>query len=113
MAVTYTLGKDAVITGVTNTNVRNVTATVEAAKVDKTTRGATSRKYLTGMKDVTIEIEMLDGAPAVKAELTISHANSGLSGTFIVTQVQRQEPLEDVVSWNVTCKRKTHPVVTP
>lgn len=109
MAVTYTLGKDCTITGVTNTNVRNVTATVEAAQVDKTTRGAAARKYLTGMKDATIEIEMLDGAPAVGATLTISHANSGLSGDFVVTQVQRQEPLEDVVVYNVTCKRKTAP----
>ncbi|MEI8369762.1 MAG: hypothetical protein WCJ31_15110 [Planctomycetia bacterium] len=111
MAVTYTLGKDATITGVTNANVRNVTVTIESAQVDKTARGATSRKYLAGMKDATVEIDMIDSPPTAGAVLVIAHANSGLSGSFVVTSVQRQEPLDDVVGFNVTCKMKIHPTV--
>jgi hypothetical protein len=113
MAITYTLGKDATITGVTNTNVRNVTVTIEAAQVDKTARGSTSRKFLTGLKDATLEIDMIDTPPTAGAILTVAHANSGLSGDFVVTNVQRQEPLEDIVAWNVTAKMKKHPTVTP
>lgn len=113
MAITYTLGKDATIVGVTNTNVRNVTVTIEAAQIDKTARGATSRKFLTGLKDATVEIDMIDTPPSSGAILTITHANSGLAGDFVVTNVQRQEPLEDIVAYNVTCKMKKHPTVTP
>jgi len=109
MAVTYQLGKDAVITGVTNADVRNVSATVEASQIDTTRRTNTSRKYKTGFKDATIEIEMLDNPPASGATLGIEHANSGLEGDFLVTSVVKSEPLDDVVTFKVTCKRKSAP----
>jgi len=105
MAVTYTLGKDAVLSGITG-EIRNVTATVEATQIDATARGSTGRKYKGGLKDATVEIEMLSGAPALKAEVDIDHTNSGISGTFVVTNVTEGEPLDDVVTFNVTLKRK-------
>jgi hypothetical protein len=49
---------------------------------------------------------MLSGAPALKAEVEIDHPNSGISGTFVVTNVTEGEPLDDVVTFNVTLKRK-------
>lgn len=107
MAVSFTLGKDATITGVTNTNVRSVTATVEGTQIDVTRRGDTERKYRSGLKEATIEIEMLDGAPAVGAEITVTHTNSGLGGTFVVTAVGESQPIDDVVTFNVTAKLKT------
>lgn len=106
---TYTLGKDAVITGVTNTSVRSVTATVEGSQIDQTKRGDTSRKFRSGWKEATIEIEMLDSPPASGAEIVITHNNSGLGGTFIVTNVTESQPLDDVVTYQVTCKMKTAP----
>ena len=109
MAVTFSLGKDATITGVTNADVRSVTATVEATQVDVTKRGDTSRKFKTGFKEASIEIEMLDDPPSGGDEISITHANSGISGTFIVTSVARSEPLDDVVTYNVQCKMKTSP----
>lgn len=106
MAVTFSLGKEATISGVTNANVRSVTATVEASQIDVTKRGDTERKYKAGFQEATIEIEMLDGPPSVGAELTVAHDNSGLDAKFIVTSVARNEPLDDVVTFNVTCKMK-------
>ena len=109
----YTLGKDATITGLTNTNIRDVKVSVEGKKIDKTARGATSRKSVIGMKDVSIEVEMVDAPPAINTVVTITHANSGMSGTYWVTNVQRKEPLSDIVSFAVTLKRKTAPVAGP
>jgi predicted secreted protein len=109
MAVTYSLGKDATITGVANSSVRNVTATIEATQIDVTKRGDTTRKFKTGFKEASIEIEMLDSPPEGGDEISIVHANSGISGTFIVTSVSKAEPLDDVVTYNVQCKMKDSP----
>jgi len=114
MATSFTLGQAATITGIT-APIRNVTATVEGSQIDVTVRGNTSRQFKSGFKEATIEIEVLDTPPSVGANLTISHSNSGLSGTFVVTNVTTNQPLDDVVSYNVTCKMKTAPSapVTP
>jgi hypothetical protein len=109
MPVTYSLGKDATITGVANTSVRSVTATVESSQIDATKRGDTERKFKSGWKDATVEIEMLDSPPDAGDELTINVPNAGVSGLMIVTNVTKNEPLDDVVSWNVTCKMKETP----
>lgn len=108
MAVTYSLGKDATITGVTGC-IRNVTATIESDIIDVTCRSdsaAGERKFRGGMKDATIEIEMLDGAPSSGDVLTIEVANAGLSGDFVVTSVARNEPLDDAITYSVSCKLK-------
>jgi hypothetical protein len=102
MPVTYVLGKDCTITGVTNTAVRSVTATAEGSQIDATARGATARKYLSGWKEATVEI--VDSPPAAGATLTI--AAGGLSGSFVVTSVAQNQPLDDIVTYNVTCKMK-------
>ncbi len=109
MAVTYTLGKDATITGLTNTAIRSVTATVDGSQIDVTRRGHAERKYKSGWKEATIEVEMLESPPDVSDEVTINHTNSGLAGTFIVTSVATSEPLDDVVTYAVTLKLKTAP----
>lgn len=106
MPVTYTLGKDATISGITNTSVRSVTATIESSQIDATKRGDTERKFKSGWMDATVEVEVLESPPSVGDELTIDVANAGVNGTMIVTNVTKNEPLDDVVSWNVTCKMK-------
>lgn len=108
MAVTYTLGKDAVLTGLTGC-VRNVTTTIEStSSVDVTCRNTSGgeRKTKSTTKDATVEIEMLDGAPSVGDTLTLGIPNAGLSGEFVVQSVSRSEPLDDAVTYNVTCKLK-------
>lgn len=105
MAVTYSLGKDAVLSGITG-EIRTVTATVEGNPIDTTARGQTRRRYKLGMKDATIEVEVLNNPPGAGSDVEIAHPNSGLSGTFVVTTVVKAEPLEDVVTFNVTLKRK-------
>jgi|694.fasta_scaffold65264_7 hypothetical protein len=105
MAVTYTLGKDATISGISGC-VRDVTASIEASRIDVTCRGDDKRKFKSGLREATIEVEVLDEPPAAGDEITISHANSGLGGIFIVTSVARSEPLDDVVSYKISCKYK-------
>lgn len=108
MAVTYTLGKDAQIVGITG-DIRSVTATVEGSQIDVTVRGNTSRQFKSGFKEASVEIEMLSSPPAAGDVLAITHENSGLAGSFIVTQVTTNQPLDDVVSYSVTCKMRTAP----
>ena len=47
---------------------------------------------------------MVDTPPAAGATLTLSAG--GLSGSFVVTSVATNQPLDDIVSYNVTCKMK-------
>lgn len=109
MPVTYSLGKDATISGLTSSAIRSVTATVDGSQIDITRRGHTERKYKSGWKEATIEVEMLDSPPSVSSEVTVTHPNSGLGGVFIVTSVATSEPLDDVVTYSVTLKLKQAP----
>jgi hypothetical protein len=103
MSVTISLGKDQGSPGV-GVGVRSVSASSEAAQIDKTVRGATSRSYLAGFKTQTVEVECLDDPgvdPGDDVTLSAGHA----SGPFKVMSVRRNEPLDDVVSYTVTCQR--------
>lgn len=104
MAVTYTLGKDATFTGLSD--VRSCTATIEGTQIDVTSKSDTKRRYKAGFQEATIEAEVLSTPPAIGTTISVTHTNSGLSGTFIVTQVTENQPLDDVVSWSVTLKKE-------
>lgn len=109
MAITPTLGKDAVITGITNTKVRNVSVTTDGPQIDATKRGDTERKYKSGFKDQTVEVECAeDPTVNVGDEVTLSAGHA--SGTFIVMSVSQSEPLDDIVTYNVSLKRTNGPV---
>jgi len=108
--VTPSLGKDAVLTGITNTKVRSVSITTDGPQIDATKRGDAVRKYKAGFKDQTVEVECLEDpsvAPGDSVTLSAGHA----SGTFKVMSVVRNEPLDDVVSYNVSLKRTNAAVV--
>ena len=104
MPITPALGKDATITGITNTKVRSVSITTDGPQIDATKRGDTTRKFKAGFKDQTVEVECLEDpsvAPGDTVSLTAGHA----SGSFKVMSVTRNEPLDDVVSYSVSLKR--------
>lgn len=110
MPATIGLGKNQTITGVTNTKVRAVTITSEGPQIDCTKRGDAVRKYLTGFKDQTIEVEFLED-PELEVgddtpiQITAGHA----SGYFYVMSIVKSEPLDDVVTWKASLKRTNPP----
>lgn len=107
MPVSITLGKDAGDPGV-GAAVRSVTASSEASQVDKTARGDTSRKYFAGFKNGTVEVECLDNPNVdVGDDVTLSAGHA--SGPFKVMSVRRNEPLDDVVTYTITCQRTNPP----
>lgn len=103
MPVTIQLGKDAAGPGV-GVGVRSVSASSEAAQIDKTVRGDTSRKYFAGFKSGTVEVECLDD-PGVDVGDTVTLSAGHASGPFKVMSVARNEPLDDVVTYTITCQR--------
>lgn len=110
MPATIAIGKDQTITGVTNTKVRSVTITSEGPQIDCTKRGDAVRKFLTGFKDQTIEVECLeDPALVVGGNSPISITAGHATGYFYVMSSVKTEPLDDVVTWKITLKRTNAP----
>lgn len=96
------LGRDAAtpVSGINNNGIRNVTRTDEAESVDITCRQNAAdgfRAFTTTFVNPTIEIETLD-----LTGLTVGTVH----GDYEVTNVQENQPLDDVVSYTVTLKRK-------
>ncbi len=108
MPITPALGKNAVLTGITNTKVRSVSITTDGPQIDATKRGDTQRKYKAGFKDQTVEVETLED-PSVSVGDTVTVSAGHASGSFKVMSIVRNEPLDDVVSWNVSLKRTNAP----
>lgn len=104
MPITPTLGKNASITGITNTIVRSVNITTDGPQIDATKRGDTERKYKAGFKDQTVEVETVDD-PSVTVGATVSLTAGHASGSFKVMSVTRNEPLDDIVTYTVSLKR--------
>lgn len=103
-SITPALGKDQVITGITNTTVRSVSITTDGPQIDATKRGDTQRKFKAGFKDQSVEVECAEDpgkSPGDKVTLSAGHA----SGTFKVMSVTRNEPLDDIITWTVSLKR--------
>ncbi len=110
-------------TGVPTTeldNVSDVTLTLDAAEADVTTRANSGfRATVSGLKECTIEWSMMykpgdagfkairkawyDGDPVHLAALTSEHGE-GPVGDFSVTGFSRSEPLEEAITYDVTCK---------
>jgi hypothetical protein len=100
-----TLGRNGVLTGLTglsNDAIRSVTYTNEAESIDITCRQNASdgfRAFRMSFVNPTIEVETLDiGTLAVGASV----------GTeYQVTNISENQPLDDVVSYTITLKRKS------
>ena len=89
------------LTGIPNDGIRSVTVTDEAESVDITCRQNASdgfRAFLTTFVNPTYEIETLD-----LGSLTVGAA---VGTEYEVTNVQENQPLDDVVSYTITIKRK-------
>lgn len=107
MPVTVTLGRDCVITGFDNASVRSVTWSSSAKEVECQPFGGRAIVRHNCGYDCVVDIEMLQDGGAVntlQSGATMSISGSGYSGQFVVTNVVRSEPLDDVVSIRVTAK---------
>lgn len=104
MPITPVLGKNATITGISNTIVRSVNITTDGPQIDATKRGDTERKYKAGFKDQTIEVETVED-PSLTPGGTVSITAGHASGSFKVMSVTRNEPLDDIVTYTVSLKR--------
>lgn len=104
-SVTVTLGKDVVITGVSNA--RSCTVTNSASDVDVTKFGDTSRKFRKALIEQTIELECVD-APGVSigGTFTISGTTTG-NATYICTNVAESQPLDGIITYTVSGSRTT------
>ena len=101
-------------------NVSDVTLTLDAAEADVTTRSNSGfRATVSGLKECSIEWTMMykpgdagfkavreawySGDPLHLAALT-SATGEGPVGDFSVTGFSRSEPLEEAITYEVTCK---------
>ena len=102
-SVTVTLGKDVVISGVSNA--RSCTVTNSASDVDVTKFGDTSRKFRKALIEQTIELECVD-APGVSigGTFTISGTTTG-NATYICTNVAESQPLDGIITYTVSGSR--------
>ena len=92
-----TLGKDVVssYTGIANDDIRNVNTTEEAETADASARGSAGKKtYAPTFTNTTIEIECLHHSLEVGDQV----------GALEVFNISVNEPLDDVVSYNITLK---------
>lgn len=97
------LGRNATTTiaGIPNGAIRNVTVTDEAESIDITCRQNKDdgyRAFETSFTSTTYEIETLNLGTCAIGEL---------NATTTVTNIQENQPLDDVVSYTVTVKVST------
>jgi hypothetical protein len=102
------LGRDCTITGVDNFAVRNVVWSSSAKEYEFQPFGLRPVYRFNCGYDATVDIDLVmdDGGPqaALQSGENIAISGSGYSGEWIVTNVVRSEPLDDVVSLRVTAK---------
>lgn len=103
MSVTVQLGKDVVITGVSNA--RSATVSSSASEIDVTKLGDTARKFRKGLIEQTIEVECVDD-PGVTAgnNFTIGGTSTG-NATYVCTNVAESAPLDGIVTYTVSGTR--------
>jgi hypothetical protein len=97
------LGRDGTTTiaGIPNDAIRNATKTDECEQIDVTCRQNAAdayRAFETSFTSTTYEIETLDLGTCVVGNI---------SDTVAVTNIQENQPLDDVVSYTVTVKVST------
>jgi hypothetical protein len=108
MATTILLGKDTTITGLTG--VQDVSMTIEAEKVDATTRGSTGvyKRTVAGLQSRTLEATVLgDSTQSYGKSLTVTVTPSGGTAfaiTGIVTRAKRTQPIGGAEAVSITIK---------
>ena len=101
--VDITLGKDVVITGVTNA--RSCTVTNSASDVDVTKFGDTSRKFRKALIEQTIELECVDDpGVTIGTTFTIAGTQTG-NATYVCTSLAQSQPLDGIITYTVSGSR--------
>jgi hypothetical protein len=97
------LGKDVTITGLSNA--RSVTVTNSATEIEVTKFGDTSRKYVKASFEQNVEVECVDDpGKGVGDTFTLGGTTTG-NITYIVTNVSRSEPIDGIITFNVSALR--------
>jgi hypothetical protein len=105
----FTLGKDCtvIVGGVANSNVRSVTWSASAKELEVHPYNSMRIGSWTTGYERTVEIEFLDD-PSLWSTLEmgtkIQISWSGGSGSFVITNITRSEPLDDAVTVRVQAK---------
>lgn len=97
-----TLGKDSILTGVDNLSVRSVSWSHNARTIEHQPFGSYDVYVLNVGQSQTVQIEFLeDPGLDLYSKLTLGGYRGG---TYIVTDITCNEPLDDVVTYQVTAK---------
>lgn len=105
MPTTITLGRDVVITGISNA--RSATVTNTASEIDVTKFGDTSRKFRKALIEQTIELECVDDpGVSVGGTFTIGGTQTG-NAAYVCTNVSESQPLDGIVTYTVSGTRTT------
>jgi Tfp pilus assembly protein PilW len=103
MPTSIQLGKDVIVTGVTNA--RSCTVTSTASDIDVTKFGDTSRKFRKALIEQTIEVECVD-TPGVTigGTFAIGGTTTG-NATYTCTNISESQPLDGIVTYTVSGSR--------
>jgi hypothetical protein len=108
MATTIQLGKDTTISGLTG--VQDVSLTIEAEKVDATTKGSTGvyKRTVAGLQARTLEATVLgDTTQSYGKAVTVTVTPSGGTAfaiTGVLTSAKRTQPIAGAEAVSVTIK---------
>lgn len=104
---TITLGKDVVVTGVTNA--RSCTVTSSASEIDVTKFGDTSRKFRKALIEQTIELECVDSpGVSIGGTFTVGGTQTG-NATYVCTSIAQSQPLDGIITFTVSGTRTEQP----
>jgi hypothetical protein len=105
---TIVLGKNVTYTGISNVSEGSITTTF--TEIDKTKAGDSERTILRGWAEQTLEVTCID-SPGVNEGSVVTVSASGANGhnlssiKFLVTSVSTSEPLDDKITYSVSCTR--------
>lgn len=108
MATTIYLGKDTAISGLTG--VQDVSMTIEAEKVDATTKGSTGiyKRTVAGLQSRTLEATCLgDTAQTYGKSVSVTVTPSGgtaFAMTGVITSAKRTQPIGGAEAVSITIK---------
>jgi hypothetical protein len=108
MATTILLGKDTTISGLTG--VQDVSMTIEAEKVDATTKGSTGvyKRTVAGLQSRTLEATVLgDTTQSYGKSVTVTVSVTGgtsFAMTGVLTSAKRTQPIGGAEAVSVTIK---------
>lgn len=102
-SATVKLGKDVVITGVSNA--RTCTITSSANEIDVTKLGDSSRNFRRGLVEQTCEVECID-SPGVSIGATFQLAGTSTgNASYVCTAIKINSPIDGIQTYTVSGSR--------